>query len=144
MVLVYICTRQGAYPVTRAAERNTLTPVLARIHLCNASPSHRSPRTRERSQEKCSKDNHHVTNRLIAVPLGISEFEVAERGEDEEAHAHPKSAQGEAFPASEFLDHVETREGAHHVDRSEDDLRDEGVRNTDGSENCCSVADNRC
>ena len=89
--------------------------------------------------EQTCRHNHELADALVRGRVLSS----TGGGEDEQPNGLPDTAEDKRDTTSEGLHDVETAERAAEVDSTENDLRDEGIVDTDRLEDRCAVLDER-
>lgn len=114
-----------------------LTVVSGRIRM--ASLQLLTPCRRECGDKETCQHNHSIPDALVARPVVVRQFELAQRSKYDETGEHPESTRDQAFPSPVPLDKVQSRKSHAHVDGSKDNLGDKGVAKTDGCKDGGSV-----
>ena len=122
-------------PVGGSRKGHTSRTVARGIQFGNDSPDHRTPGTSVSDNEQAGEDNH-GNSRLWGVFRSFDiQGEVANGGEDHEAHEHPGSTDNQGLATAEVLDVVQTKEGGAEIHSTENNLGDVAVADASSPEN---------
>lgn len=108
-------------------------------HTTAESPDDRTPGRGETDNEEAGEDNHGNTGR-VGARVRVEDL-VADRGPDHETDEHPGGTDHETVTTTVVLNDVQTGQGHAEVDRTEDDLGDVGVGQTNTLEDGGAVVE---
>lgn len=130
-------------PICGRRERHPHRSVAIREYLRNASPDQRAPGGSEAHDEEAREHDHDGARRLRGRGAGggVFELELADRGEDEEAHELPEGGDVEGFPTPEVPRHPDAHDGGADVDTAEDHGGYVGVVEADALEDGGAVVE---
>ena len=94
-----------------------------------------TPRGSKGGNEKTREDYHGPSGLWCRLRVLLIESEVANGGEDQEAHTHPCAAGNQGVAPTEAFNEVKTWESADHVDSAEDYLSGVAIVQAGGNEN---------
>lgn len=118
-------------PVAGSGDRGLLGTSSKRERLADDDPGDGTPCTSERGDKHARGDNHDNADSLVALGvLGSSHG-----GEDAHPSSLPESTDEERPASTKLLNHVQAEEGHDDVDRSEDELGQDGIVDTSTGEN---------
>lgn len=128
-------------PVERSCDGQCAALVAEREDLSIVSPDERTPGDSKGDNSKACEGNHDLSWAGSGSRVGAVQLEVADKGEDEEAHAHPCSTANEHLATANLLDEEEREASSDEVDGAENELSDIRVADTSRLEDVNAIVE---